>query len=178
MEQDLVIGDFGLASDAEAKAEVERLLADGRFRISVRNRAFLRYLAEASFSGQTSGVKAYTVAIDVFGRPTNFDQNTDPIVRIEATRLRAALERYYDAFGRETSVRIELPRGRYILQFRATTAIEGLYALPKTIQVQNASPTLEIGVERRLESFVILLGAIVVVLVGVLLGFGSLSRGG
>jgi hypothetical protein len=90
---------------------------DSRFHITERNRAFLRYIAEETFSGQSKGVKAYSIAIDVFGRPTNFDPNTDPIVRIEAARLRAALDQYYESHGEPGGVRITLPRGNYIAEF-------------------------------------------------------------
>src|SRR4029453_18214361 len=49
--------------------------------------------------------------------PCSFDPTTDPIVRIEATRLRASLAQYYESRAEEGSVRIELPRGRYIPVF-------------------------------------------------------------
>lgn len=100
-----------------AQAEIDRVLADPRFRVSDRNRAFLRHVADALFSGKADTVKAYSIAVDVFGRPEGFDASVDPIVRIEATRLRTALEQYYQAFGAPLGVRIELPRGNYIPLF-------------------------------------------------------------
>lgn len=58
-------------------------------------------------------LKAYTVATEVLGRNADFDPQTDPIVRVEATRLRRALDRYYLAEGRDDPVRITMPRGGY-----------------------------------------------------------------
>lgn len=117
MEVESPINGSEQVSCEDARAELERLLADSRFHITERNRAFLRYIADETFSGQSKGVKAYSIAIDVFGRASNFDPNTDPIVRIEAARLRAALDQYYESHGSPGGVRINLPRGNYIAEF-------------------------------------------------------------
>lgn len=102
---------------AEAQAEIDRLLADSRFQSPERNRNFLRFIASEYFEGRAEAIKAYTIAVDVFGRPANFDASVDPIVRIEATRLRAALTQYYEVHGSDTGIRVDLPRGRYVPVF-------------------------------------------------------------
>ncbi len=104
-------------TEQEARTELDRLLSDPQFHSTERNRNFLRFVAKEMFEGRAAAVKAYTIAVDVFGRPCSFDPTTDPIVRIEATRLRASLAQYYEARAEEGSVRIELPRGRYIPVF-------------------------------------------------------------
>jgi tetratricopeptide (TPR) repeat protein len=101
-------------SEDEARDELARILSDHRFHVSERNRAFLRFVADAVFEGRTETIKAYSIAVDVFGRPSTFDAGADPIVRIEATRLRSALAQYYEAFGEEGVVRIAIPKGRYV----------------------------------------------------------------
>jgi tetratricopeptide (TPR) repeat protein len=101
----------------EAEAELERLLADGRFKVSDRQRDILRYLAERRFGGCTEGVKAYSIALDVLGRSSNFDASIDPIVRIEISRLRAALDGYYAVFGTELGVSVHIPKGSYVALF-------------------------------------------------------------
>lgn len=83
------------------------------FRTSSRNRDFLSYIVDALLEGRADRIKAYFIAVDVFGRPESFDPTLDPIVRIEATRLRAALEQFYQATGTPLGVRLELPRGKY-----------------------------------------------------------------
>ena len=100
-------------SEQEARAELERLLSDPNFRATDRNRRFLRYVSEKLLEGNAKRIKAYAIAVDVFGRPADFDPGLDPIVRIEATRLRASLAHYYDGMGGDRSVRIELPKGGY-----------------------------------------------------------------
>ena len=73
---------------ATARAEAYRIIADPRFRTSSRNRDFLSYIVDALLEGRADRIKAYFIAVDVFGRPESFDPTLDPIVRIEATRLR------------------------------------------------------------------------------------------
>ena len=104
----------------DAQAEIDRLLTDSRFQSPERNRSFLRFIASEFFAGRAEAIKAYAIAVDVFGRPANFDPSVDPIVRIEATRLRAALTQYYDAYGSDTGIRVDLPRGRYVPVFTRT----------------------------------------------------------
>ena len=115
-----------IAVDFEAsRAELDRLLADPEFHCTDRNKSFLKFVAQALFKGRGDSIKAYTVAVDVFGRPASFDPTTDPIVRIEATRLRTCLSSYYDLHATQGSVRIDLPKGRYVPIFsRIATAAE------------------------------------------------------
>lgn len=101
-------------SAEEAMLELEKLLADARFRASDRNKRFLRYVMEKLFNGSADQIKAYSIAIDVFGRPADFDPVLDPIVRIEATRLRASLSHYYELYGQDHALRIDLPKGGYV----------------------------------------------------------------
>ena len=105
-----------------SRAELDRLLADPEFHCTDRNKNFLRFVAHALFKGRGDSIKAYTVAVDVFGRPASFDPTTDPIVRIEATRLRACLSSYYDLHAKEGSVRIDLPKGHYVPVFSRIAA--------------------------------------------------------
>lgn len=106
-------------TEADAQAELDRLLGDPRFRITDRHRDILRYLAELHFNGVSGGAKAYSIAVDVLGRTSDFEPSLDPIVRIEMSRLRSALDAYYSAFGQGRSVRLELPRGCYMVRFGA-----------------------------------------------------------
>src|SRR4029079_5385145 len=66
--------------------------------------------------GRGSRIKAYVIGVDVFGRPDDFNPNLDPIVRIEATRLRSALSAYYAVAPREP-IRIVMKPGSYVPSF-------------------------------------------------------------
>lgn len=121
---------------ADALAEVNRLFYDKEFKCSDRNKRFLQYVTKKYFDGDGPKVKAYAIAVDVFKRPENFDPAIDPIVRIEATRLRAALNRYYDLHRR--SIRISIPLGTYIPEFTRQT-VEAEFELQAA---GNSAPAL------------------------------------
>jgi eukaryotic-like serine/threonine-protein kinase len=100
---------------------LDRVLSSDSFRRAERSRALLRFLVEQVVDGQTDRLKEYTVGVEALGRGDSFDPRTDPIVRAEASRLRARLERYYDTEGRAESLVILLPRGGYVPQFTDRT---------------------------------------------------------
>ncbi|MGK6315768.1 tetratricopeptide repeat protein [Neorhizobium sp. DT-125] len=110
-------------SEAEARKELDRLLSDPRFHATERAKNLLRYIAARYFEGDTEGVKAYAIALDVLGRPPRFDPNSDPIVRIEVSRLRSALSTYYEAYGDELDIGIHLPIGHYLTVFTRSVVI-------------------------------------------------------
>lgn len=123
LEQRPIPSDSMPVSGLEARDELERVLSDSRFQCTERNKKFLRFIAEELFAGRASALKAYSVAVDVFGRPQSFDASTDPIVRIEATRLRAALIRYYELDRSGKGVQIRLPKGHYVPDFARVPAL-------------------------------------------------------
>jgi hypothetical protein len=98
---------------SDPRAELERVLASRDFPATPRNREFLRFVVEKELSGHDGRIEAYEIGTTVFGRPESFDPITDPIVRIEAGKLRRDLETYYLKEGRGNPVRIELPKGGY-----------------------------------------------------------------
>lgn len=134
----------------EARAEIERLLGDGRLHLSERQRELLRYLAERRFSGNREGVKAYCIAIDVLGRTSAFEAGIDPIVRIEMSRLRSALDSYYEAYGATGGIRVQIPRGNYLTRFYRAgpeeTPVEPIVGIAESASTeQEASTAIERG---------------------------------
>jgi adenylate cyclase len=100
-------------SAADVRAALERILASRCFEQAGRSSSFLRFVVEQTLAGQGERLKGYTVAVEVFGRPPDFDAQSDPLVRVEAGRLRRRLIEYYADEGRDDPVRIDLPRGSY-----------------------------------------------------------------
>ena len=125
----------------DARRELDRILADPDFHCTERNRKFLRFVAEEYFAGREHQVKAYTIAVDVFGRAANFDPSTDPIVRIEATRLRAALGSYYEMHGAQRPVRIDLPKGRYVPLFSRLASLPATEPSDPIVLPASPAPT-------------------------------------
>jgi adenylate cyclase len=106
----------GLRHD-EVRAQLGRILASPEFHATDTMRDFLRYVVEEKLAGRSHRLKGYTIAVDVFGRGEDFDATNDPIVRIQAGRLRRALERYYLVGGVSDPILIDIPKGRYIPRF-------------------------------------------------------------
>ena len=97
----------------DVRAQLARILASADFDASERNRRFLSHIVEETLTGRGDRIKAYGIAIAVFRRDDSFDPQGDPIVRIEASRLRCSLERYHLLTGKDDPLRIEIPRGGY-----------------------------------------------------------------
>jgi hypothetical protein len=114
--------------NADIYAELERVVAGPCLTKSPQLANFLRFVVEAVLAGNGSRIKGYTIATDALGRDARFDPQADPIVRVEAGRLRRALEHYYANGGSRDPVVIELPRGGYVPVFRANTAPHGAVA--------------------------------------------------
>jgi hypothetical protein len=100
----------------EERQELQEVLS-AAFSRSSNTEKMLRYVCEKYFEGQASEIKEYSIAVDAFGRPHDFDPTEDSIVRVEAHRLRVKLARYYQKEGSKHPVQIVLPSGGYIPQF-------------------------------------------------------------
>ncbi len=108
-------------SEAAVLEQLERIASSADLRVSERGRNFLRYVIEETLAGRAERIKAYSIAIEVFGRDETFDPQSDPVVRIEAGRLRRALEYYYLAAGRDDPIMIDIPKGGYVPTFAVRT---------------------------------------------------------
>ena len=104
------------AEKANIRASLENMLASPLFAGSPRQQRFLDYLVSNTLTGDAERLKGYTIALEVFDRKDDFDPTLDAIVRVEATRLRNKLREYYDTLGKSDAVRIDFPKGSYVLE--------------------------------------------------------------
>ena len=102
--------------------QLDRICASREFHATPRMRAFLRFCIEEALAGRSDRLKGYTIAMQVFDRGEDFDPAQDPVVRIQAGRLRRAVERYYLVSGVRDPILIDIPKGRYIPYFSAQNA--------------------------------------------------------
>ena len=116
----------------DCRAQLDRILNSSDFEATARERRFLGYVVEEALSGRGSRIKAYSIAVEVFGRDASFDPQTDPIVRIEAGHLRRSLERYYLTAGQADPILITIPKGGYVPTFSLR---------PPSAVTEAASPT-------------------------------------
>lgn len=98
--------------------QLARVQASAAFRRAPRLRRFLGYCVERMLDGEGERLKEYSLGVDVFDRGPAFDPKVDPIVRVDARRLRKALADYYAGAGVTDPVEIALPTGSYQPLFR------------------------------------------------------------
>ena len=109
-------------SDA-IRAELARIVVSPGFVAAGRLAPFLTFLVERTLAGEP--LKESVVGVELFGRPADYDPRLDPIVRVEARRLRSRLAEYYEGAGAGDTVVIELPKGTYVPVFRTREPLSG-----------------------------------------------------
>jgi adenylate cyclase len=126
------------------REQLDRILHSGPFQKSLRRQRFLKYIVDEALVGRS--VKGYDVALKVFGRPETFDSAVDPVVRVEAGRLREKLREYYGADGQGDPIRIDLPKGTYTprIEFRRENAPQIARQVPPTQDVSSTVPSLAV----------------------------------
>jgi TolB-like protein/tetratricopeptide (TPR) repeat protein len=98
------------------RAQLALIISSPEFPKVGRSGTFLTYVTEEALAGRADRIKGYSIAVEVFKRRDGFTQD-DPVVRIEAGRLRRSLERYYLVAGSRDPVRIDIPKGGYAPSF-------------------------------------------------------------
>src|ERR1700731_1530048 len=131
----------------EEKAELVAVFASGIFSRAPGLAHMLRYVCTKYFEGQSDQVKEYNIAVEALGRPADFDQKRDSIVRVEAHRLRKRLREYYQAEGADHTIRIEIPPGQYAPKFLpmgapvpSLSAVTLVVVQPNALQPDAAQP--------------------------------------
>ena len=130
--------------EEQIREELERVLASHEFRSSRRSQEFLRYVIDHTLRGQGEMLKERTIGIEVFGRPSSYDPSEDATVRVKAGEVRKRLGIYYSGEGAHNPVRIELPSGTYVPEFRRGAHLEAV-VLPLPVQPVTARPHLTVG---------------------------------
>jgi len=123
------------------KSELESVLASGIFERSPSLAQLLTYVCQKHFEGTEDGIKEYNIAVDALGRPTEFDQKRDSIVRVQFHRLRERLADYYEKEGASHALCIVIPQGQYVPRFVPRIAVNGIgRALPLAPAAPPAAP--------------------------------------
>src|SRR5207249_3465840 len=112
---------------------LEKVVVSAEMRRSKKLCQFLRFTVGEVLRGHGSELKEYAIGVGVFRRGREFDTGADPIVRVQARRLRSKLQQYYQAEGRDEPMRIEYPVGSYSPVFAPRTA-QPQDPLPSSIQ--------------------------------------------
>ncbi len=103
--------------EADASAQVRRILESKAFKTSEVHRNLLNYLAGKSLAGDADSLKEYTVGLDVFAKPSSYDPRQESVVRMHMARLRQKLAEYYRTEGVDDPVIVDLPKGGFKVTF-------------------------------------------------------------
>jgi len=117
-------------TDTEVRAQLGKILASEVFSRSPQLRRFLSFVVEQRLSAQGHTLKESVLAHELYGKATDFDGGTDPVVRVDARRLRDKLREYYE--DRSDPVVISLPKGSYVPVFSGNSQSEAVAVSPDT----------------------------------------------
>lgn len=147
---DLVSG----AETESVQGQLNRITSSATFQQVDRLKRFLVFVVEETAAGRGGQLKEYVIGVQVFDKNVSFDPRTDPIVRVQARRLRVRLAKYYKDEGGHDTLLIELPKGGYTPSFRklepatAKRSIPGALASRNTVAVvrfSDQSPAGDLG---------------------------------
>lgn len=146
--------DVRTADDALVMTSLRKILESGTFSRSERLRTFLDYVVRKEQEGLAHQLKGYSIGVDVFARNESFDPGGDPLVRVQAGKLRKLLRQYYETEGADDALRIEIPVGGYVPAYTlrmpdengadetdASAAAEDALPAPAIIAASAATPS-------------------------------------
>ena len=120
----------------QISAQVARVLASRVFIRSPRLCGFFRFVVDQTLKGNLSQLKEQIIGVEIYDRKVDYDNRVDPIVRMEARRLRDKLKAYYRSTGRGDQIVIGLPKGAYLPLFKLRSNTP-----PKPRETSSRSPT-------------------------------------
>lgn len=116
------VDDWGYPSEPEVRGALQRLLASPTFARSRKISRLVTYLVEETLLGRAGGLKEMTIALEVFDQTSDFNPRVNPIVRVNASRLRSLLRQHYSE--NPEAVEIRLPSVGYVPNFTRTRPAE------------------------------------------------------
>jgi serine/threonine-protein kinase len=130
--------------DHSVRQQLDRVLSSHTFQQADRLKRFLTFITLEALNGRSDQLKEYVIGVQVFDKEDSFDPRTDPIVRVQARRLRARLVSYYREAGHNDDLVIELPKGGYapVFKRRLATGLSGPRSLGAALVTRNTVSVL------------------------------------
>ncbi len=113
---------WSAADQERIREQLNRMLGSNLFKQSRRYPALLRFIVEETLQGRGDLLKERVLGIEVLGRDPSYDTAADPVVRVTIAEIRKRIAQYYHDELRDAEIRIELPAGHYIAEFRPSKA--------------------------------------------------------
>jgi len=123
-------------SALEIQRQLDRILGSKSFESAERLKRFLKFVVQETAEERGHQLKEFVVGEYVFEKGASFDPRNDPIVRVQARRLRTRLTRYYLEEGQSDEILIDLPKGGYapLIRFRESVKPREAAAPPQLSQ--------------------------------------------
>ena len=153
-------------STYEKREELRRVVQSRLFASSPKKIRFLEFIAEQTFQGNSEKLNEYLIGTEVYDRGADFDQQKDPIVRVQAHEIRRLLKRYYEDEGRGSLFRMDLPAGHYVpvfTRFEPENGAEAVSSAPTVTLTAETAPVPQRS-NRVLVALVVILAVLCVVL--------------
>src|ERR1700761_8903319 len=140
---------------------VQRIVASPQFSKSERLSSFLLFVCRLSLLGQNHKIHEQNIGRAIFERKADYDTAVDGIVRTHASRLRRRLEQYFEEYGQNETLMVEIPPGSYVPVFTPLKQRELTVApvsfeaaavdavLPEAAATSSADPGSEPAVRRK-----------------------------
>ena len=127
-----------MPTPALVRSELRAVLDSEMFKRAPALSSFLGFICEETLQGRPDRLKEYTIAVEALGRPDKFKPIEDPIVRVQASRLRECLKDYYRGEGKGHPVQIRLPKGHYVPEFsQASTPSEAIVTVQTAVELEK-----------------------------------------
>ncbi len=119
--------------------ELQRILESPSFRQSKRCASLLRHIVELTLAERWDHLRERSVGVELFGRSADYGTAEDAVVRVAAVEVRKRLAHYYDCYGAVEGLRIDVPPGAYVAEFRQKVET-AIVAPPEAPAVSPAAP--------------------------------------
>ena len=134
---DVVQDGASVPAHADILQQLDRIRSSSEFDVPERARQFFAYVVGETVAGRANRIKAYSIAVEVYGRSGSFDPQMDPVVRIQAGLIRRGLEHYYLVAGQNDPIVVTMPKGGYVPVFsRRPEAPPSAYSFAATYSKQ------------------------------------------
>jgi hypothetical protein len=140
--------------------QIENIIKSHSLRGSESLCKLLQYLAKQALDHPDSPVKEYQIATEVFGRPADFDPQSDSTIRVQAGRLRMKLAEYYAGEGAADPILVKIPKGSYHLTFEVRPIKPQLQTVPSHEAAPPSAVLETVPVRWRIAVVLLLVGLI------------------
>ncbi len=124
-------------TDEQVRQQLDRILNSKTFQHVQRLKRFMSFVVLETKAGRGDQLKEFVVGVQVFDKEASFDPRNDPIVRVQARRLRTRLATYYAEEGQNDDILIELPKGGYAVVFKRREAAAARRHVPAALARRN-----------------------------------------